>query len=145
MATRRCLRLLLHRRPPPLEADGGLIRRAYFCIPNPLLSPPITTPHHHFHPFSRFSSPSSGRGSESDEGEESDEEVEVDPRASSCVVERAKVGSEEEATAIGYKVVGRVDGSENEFKPWEPVYAVIRVSIFFFVDIFWFVCFFFLV
>lgn len=57
--------------------------------------------------------------------------MEVDPRASSCVVERAKVGSEEEATAIGYKVVGRVDGSENEFKPWEPVYAVIRVFIFF--------------
>lgn len=60
-------------------------------------------------------------------------------------MERAKVGLEEEAAAIGYKVVGRVDGSEDVFKPWEPVYAVIQVCIFFFsfyVGLFWFVFFF---
>lgn len=35
---------------------------------------------------------------------------------------------EEEAAAIGYKVVGPLDKSEQIFKPYEPVFAVVQIG-----------------
>lgn len=34
---------------------------------------------------------------------------------------------EEEAAAIGYKVIGPLQRSERVFKPYEPVFAVVQV------------------
>ncbi|XP_058101030.1 large ribosomal subunit protein bL21m [Magnolia sinica] len=69
------------------------------------------------------------------EGEEEEEAGEIsdgddDVPSSNCVVNRTNstAEKEEEAAAIGYKVIGPLNRSERLFKPWEPVFAVVQIG-----------------
>ncbi|PKA66136.1 50S ribosomal protein L21, mitochondrial [Apostasia shenzhenica] len=69
---------------------------------------------------------------ESDEGEvgESCGEEEICQGTSKRVVQSGKSEAEkvEEAAAIGYKVIGSLSSSENPFKPYELVFAVVQIG-----------------
>ncbi|XP_057949320.1 large ribosomal subunit protein bL21m isoform X2 [Malania oleifera] len=87
-----------------------------------------------------------GDDSEDDEGEDDDDDEEEEEEemgessdgeavggrtaVSNCDVNRTYSAEEKEreAAAIGYKVVGPLDQSEQPFKPHEPAFAVIQVG-----------------
>lgn len=64
-----------------------------------------------------------------EEGEMESDEEEGSGRMSSSAVERAYTVEEkiQEAADIGYKVIGPLEPSEQVFKPYEPVFAVVQV------------------
>ncbi|OAY85123.1 50S ribosomal protein L21, mitochondrial-like [Ananas comosus] len=67
-------------------------------------------------------------GGESWDGEEEDADA---SKGSKCIVQRGKSVEEKvkEAAEIGYRVVGSLDpSSENPFKPYEPVFAVVQIG-----------------
>ncbi|XP_068658772.1 LOW QUALITY PROTEIN: large ribosomal subunit protein bL21m-like [Aristolochia californica] len=63
---------------------------------------------------------------EEDESEEEDNENEQGNRDTSRT--KSPEDKEQEAEAIGYKVIGRFDPSERLFKKWEPVFAVVQIG-----------------
>ncbi|WOL14576.1 50S ribosomal protein L21, mitochondrial [Canna indica] len=68
---------------------------------------------------------------EDEEGGESCNEENGDAKASKCVVQRgiSEEDKVEEADEIGYKVIGPLDSSENPFKPYEPFFAVVQLTL----------------
>ncbi|KAG9448099.1 hypothetical protein H6P81_014227 [Aristolochia fimbriata] len=85
--------------------------------------------------FRFFSSETKDSDEEEDEDEDDGEEDESEEDG-----DRGELGNadtnraqspeekEQEAEAIGYKVIGRVDPSEHLFKKWEPVFAVVQIG-----------------
>ncbi|XP_020577912.1 50S ribosomal protein L21, mitochondrial [Phalaenopsis equestris] len=78
-------------------------------------------------------------GSEDDDEEEEDDEGEVEDSCDEedgseagpkLVAQGGKSEAEklEEAASIGYKVIGPLTPSENPFKPYEPVFAVVQIG-----------------
>ncbi|KAM0938546.1 putative ribosomal protein L21 [Dioscorea sansibarensis] len=72
-----------------------------------------------------------------EEEEEEEEEVEGEWEDEDDDLPAAKVGGQsgkteaekvKEAAEIGYKVIGPLDSSENPFKPYEPVFAVVQIG-----------------
>ncbi|XP_010924555.2 large ribosomal subunit protein bL21m isoform X1 [Elaeis guineensis] len=82
------------------------------------------------HLSSRPTNPSDEEEEDEEEGGESCEEEGGEAQASRCVVQRGKSEEEKikEASEIGYKVTGPLDPSENPFKPYEPVFAVVQIG-----------------
>lgn len=70
----------------------------------------------------------SSNRSDDDEEEESSDEGEDDTTPSDLQREYSVEEKEEEAAAIGYKVVGPLKRSDRVFKPYEPVFAVVQVG-----------------
>ncbi|XP_008801485.2 50S ribosomal protein L21, mitochondrial-like [Phoenix dactylifera] len=79
---------------------------------------------------SRPTNPSDEEKEEDEEEGESSDGEDDEARASNCVVQRGKSGEEKvkEAGEIGYRVIGPLDPSENPFKPYEPVFAVVQIG-----------------
>lgn len=82
-----------------------------------------------------FSSTKQGDTTEEEEEEEEyseEEDAEEDEEDYVSVTSGKRVytaeGKEEEAAAIGYKVVGPLQKDEQVFKPYEPVFAVVQVQ-----------------
>ncbi|XP_068666800.1 large ribosomal subunit protein bL21m-like [Aristolochia californica] len=86
-----------------------------------------------------FSSQAKDSDEDEDEDEDSDEEdegedesEEEDNKNDQGYSDTSGTGSpednEQEAEAIGYKVIGRVDPSERLFKKWEPAFAVVQIG-----------------
>lgn len=154
MANRRCFHRLATRLYTTSIYSNSSLQTQYPNLqslipqsqPNPLQSVTPKFPHisPNFNPtqfpisrhFSSNQRDDSDDGDESedddDDGEEwedDDDDENVGP-ASSCGVDREYTGEEREneAAAIGYKVIGRLDGSELVFKEYEPVFAVIQIG-----------------
>ncbi|GAV88563.1 Ribosomal_L21p domain-containing protein [Cephalotus follicularis] len=81
-------------------------------------------------PHTRLFSSSRGDSSENEEqsGEEEQDYDDDDNTVSGSVREYSAEEKEEEAAAIGYKVVGPLQKEDRVFKPYEPVFAVIRIG-----------------
>ncbi|KAF5944407.1 hypothetical protein HYC85_018484 [Camellia sinensis] len=121
--------------------------------PNPLSPQTLLSPKSHlifthlrpisysqFTPTCRFSSQRSDNEEEDDDKEgfdDDDDDVDDDDddddesvSASNCGVKREYTleEKEEEAAAIGYKVIGPLERSDRVFKPYEPVFAVVQIG-----------------
>ncbi|XP_072993019.1 large ribosomal subunit protein bL21m-like [Typha latifolia] len=146
MATRRCLGALSrHLRSRLLSCRSRtLIVAPMRCPPPPPISPrtfqridPLRSGYcRHF-----SSTPTNSSGEDDDDEEEEDDEEggeswdvedgDDDVSGSSkCIVQRGKSEEEKanEAAEIGYRVAGPLDPSENPFKPYEPVFAVVQIG-----------------
>ncbi|KAK9268089.1 hypothetical protein L1049_010528 [Liquidambar formosana] len=69
-------------------------------------------------------------GEEDEMEESSDGEDDENVSGSNCEAQRAYSveEKEEEAAAIGYKVIGPLEPSDRPFKPYEPVFAVVQIG-----------------
>ncbi|KAJ3695684.1 hypothetical protein LUZ60_001061 [Juncus effusus] len=140
MASRRCLAALRLRLRPLLLSSHHTQNPLplTFTSSSAAASSRFTTSD----PFSslrrHFSSspPPTSDGSDDEEGEESEDEEddwidEGDNAGSKRFVQSGKTEEEKrkEAEEIGYRVLGRLDpSSENPFKPYEPVFAVVEIG-----------------
>ncbi|KAJ3685226.1 hypothetical protein LUZ61_014390 [Rhynchospora tenuis] len=141
MATRRCLAalplhlrsILLSSRPhksliPPIPSYFSLSSKAQSPIPVHYIS--------FFSPLRHFSSslpPTDGSDGEEDDesGEDDGGWDEHDNMGARRIVQCGKSEEEKrkEAEEIGYQVAGPLDpSSENPFKPYEPVFAVVQIG-----------------
>ncbi|KDP20973.1 hypothetical protein JCGZ_21444 [Jatropha curcas] len=88
--------------------------------------------HHHRRHFASSSRDESDDNEEDEETEGEDSEGEYsegeEPTGSALNIEYSAQEKEEEAAAIGYKVIGPLDKSDQLFKPYEPVFAVVQIG-----------------
>ncbi|CAK9152525.1 unnamed protein product [Ilex paraguariensis] len=147
MAHRRCLQTL-SRHPPFLLSSNPCLHSLKTLNPhhpqplnlNSTNYPQIlaTKFHHIFtNPRSNFNTQfpnlsksfCSGKNNESDDDEsedaESGDEVDDDENVSTS---KSLEEREIEAAGIGYKVIGRLEKSDQVFKPYEPVFAVVQIG-----------------
>lgn len=143
---------------PSLQSLKALIptlqKTLNLTVPNPRSpQPPTPNPHHVFSnltpifypqykPTCHFSSRRSDNEEEQDDDDEEEDEDEDENEEGSDDDDDEGVSvsnrgvkreytveeKEEEAAAIGYKVIGPLQRSERVFKPYEPVFAVVQIG-----------------
>ncbi|KAF5189466.1 50S ribosomal protein L21 protein [Thalictrum thalictroides] len=153
MATRRCFKTLPRHYPsffssnPPFKNLNTTVC-AFYSTQSLNFENPISNlnQNHHFNLISiycnqfnslrHFSSQRRNRGNRDEEYDEdelsecSEGEEDVDDPRSKAVIKRTYTveEKEEEAAAIGYKVIGPLDPKEEPFKNREPYFAVIQIG-----------------
>lgn len=138
------VRLLATPLPRPNQRDLGTLTAKFA----PLSANPGSGRHDYRSPARHFSSNRGEDDGDTEDGEEDDEYYDDDDDDEEEVAEfsededvenvsvsrsgsRREYSPEEktaEAAAIGYKVIGPLEKSDNVFKPYESVFAVVQVS-----------------
>ncbi|EXC18110.1 50S ribosomal protein L21 [Morus notabilis] len=127
--------------PRPNQRDLGTLTAKFA----PLSANPGSGRHEHRSPARHFSSNRGEDDGDTEDGEEDDddddddeeevaefsEDEDVENVSVSISGSRREYSPEEkaaEAAAIGYKVIGPLEKSDNVFKPYEPVFAVVQIG-----------------
>ncbi|XP_076959645.1 large ribosomal subunit protein bL21m-like [Bidens hawaiensis] len=144
MANRRCIKTLtqqlykskLHPNPPSSSTSLQHLRtltqfpnlpKSHHTFPNPNFISPLTD----FTTYRHYSSDQHDNSDVSeDDDSEYDDDDDLESNVANCAVKKeySQEEKETEAAAIGYKVIGQLQRSDQVFKAYEPVFAVIQIG-----------------